>query len=133
MQDTTLELSYSVKGRYWNEKFMNVEIIWPKVLSRRLALYPLRSHSHVVTQSCCNTASFQVTLLGRDRYGGGRHCVYEAEKGLISIPSDSSSAIKIALDLLRILKCLHSRFYIPRAVWTYLEELVILDSSSSLK
>lgn len=44
-----MELSYSVKGRYWNEKFMNVEIFWPKVLSRRLALYPLGSHSHVVT------------------------------------------------------------------------------------
>lgn len=28
---------------------MNVEIFWPKVLSRRLALYPLGSHSHVVT------------------------------------------------------------------------------------
>lgn len=112
---------------------MNVEIFWPKVLSRRLALYPLRSRSHVVTQSCCNTASFQVTLLGRDGYGGGRHCVHEAEKGLTSIPSDSSRAIKIVLDLLKILKCSHSKFFIPRAVWTYPEELVFLDSSSSLK
>lgn len=44
-----LELSYSIKGSYWNKKFMNVEIFWPNVLSQRLILYLLRSYSHVVT------------------------------------------------------------------------------------
>ena len=67
-----------------------------------------------IIQPCCNATSFQVTLLGKDKYGGGKHGVHEAEEGLISTLSDSPSVIKMDPDLLTISQLLALKDFYPR-------------------